>query len=278
VKPLTYQQCCSIVRKHLIPALGHIPLHKLTPDRIQAFYAQKLNDGYKPRTIKRIHSVLRQALGNAVKWNLVSRNVATLVTLPRAGRYEAQTLTVEQARHLLEVARGSDMEALLLLAVTSGMRRGELLALRWDDVDFMNGVIYVRRSVGRIVGRGFVETEPKTRSSRRKIALPDEVLVVLKMHRERQGQTRIQAGEGWHEGRLVFCNRHGEFMVEWWYTVVVFRRLLASAGLPRMRFHDLRHSMATILLAAGVHPKVVQERLGHSSIGSATLVDLRKRA
>jgi len=89
---------------------------------------------------------------------------------------------------------------------------------------------------------------------------------ILKMHRERQGQTRIKAGEGWHERGLVFCNRHGEFIVEWWYTVVVFRRLLAEAGLPRMRFHGLRHSMATILFAAGVHPKVVQERLGHSSI------------
>lgn len=230
-----------------------------------------MDDGLAPRTIKRIYSVLQQALENAVKWNLVSRNIAKLVTLPRAERYEAQTLTVEQARHLLEVARGSDMEVLLLLAVTAGMRRGKLLALRWDDIDFVNKVICVRRKVGRIVGQRYKEMEPKTRSSRRKIVLPDEVLGVLKMHQERQEEARIKVGAKWQERGLVFCNRYGEFTVEWWYTVVMFRRLLAEAGLPEMRFHDLRHSMATILLAENVLPKVVQERLGHSTI--ATTMD-----
>src|SRR5712691_10671164 len=104
----------------------------------------------------------------------------------------------------------------------------------------------VRRSVGRIVGHGFVETEAKSRSSRRKITLPDEVLGILNVHRERQGQALMEAGAKWHEQGLVFCNKYGEFIVEWWYTVVVFRKLLAEAGLPKIRFHDLRHSMATI--------------------------------
>jgi integrase len=266
VKPMTYQQCLSVIRSHLVPAFGHIPLQKLTPEKVQAVYAQKLKDGLAPRTIMRIHSVLSAALENAVRWNLVPRNIAKLVTLPRAERYEAQTLTVEQARILLETAQGSSMEALLLLAVTAGMRRGELLALRWNDVDFAKKVIYVRRTVGRVAGHGYVETEPKTRSSRRKIVLPNEVFEVLMAHRERQGQMRIKAGVKWQEQGLVFCNRYGEFMVDWWYTSSVFHKLLAKAGLPELRFHDLRHSMATILLAAGVHPKVVQERLGHSTI------------
>jgi integrase len=109
-----------------VPAFGHIPLQKLTPEKVQTVYVQKLKDGLAPRTILRIHSVLRAALENAVRWNLVSRNIAKLVTLPRAERFDAQTLTVEQARMLLETARGSHMEALLLLAVTAGMRRGEL--------------------------------------------------------------------------------------------------------------------------------------------------------
>jgi integrase len=133
-----------------------------------------------------------------------------------------------------------------------------VLALRWNEVDFAKRVIYVRRTVGRVAGRGYVETEPKTRSSRRTIVLPDEVFGVLLTHREQQEQMRIKVGAKWQEHDLVFCNRYGEFLVEWWYTSTVFHKLLAQAGLPVLRFHDLRHSMATMLLAAGVHPKVVQ--------------------
>ena len=212
-----------------------------------------------------IHAVLHQALENAVRWNLVSRNVAKLVSLPRVERYEAQTLTVEQARQLLEEARGSRIEVMILVALNTGMRRGELSALRWDDIDFENGLIFVRRTVNYVGGYGFVETEPKTKSSRRKIAVSGKLLEALKVHREQQGQMRLRAGEKWHEQGLVFCNRHGKFLFP---EVVLkqFHTLLARAGLPEMRFHDLRHTMATMLLEADVHPKKVQERLGHSTI------------
>ena len=158
-----------------------------------------------------IHAVLHQALENAVRWNLVSRNVAKLVSLPRVERYEAQTLTVEQARQLLEEARGSRIEVMILVALNTGMRRGELSALRWDDIDFENGLIFVRRTVNYVGGYGFVETEPKTKSSRRKIAVSGKLLEALKVHREQQGQMRLRAGEKWHEQGLVFCNRHGSF-------------------------------------------------------------------
>lgn len=265
VKPLTYQQCFSMAKNHLIPTIGSVPLQKLTPDKVQALYTQKLKDGLAPRTVVLIHSVLHRALENAVKWNLVPRNVAKLVTLPRIERHEGQTLTVEQARRLLELARGSNMEALLLVAVTTGMRKGELLALHWDDVNFVSKFVHVRRTVGRVAGRGWVESEPKTRASRRKIALPDEVLSVLIVHREHQAQVRAKAGIVWHERGLVFCNRYGGFLIAW-HVDKLFHKLLVKADLPKMRFHDLRHSMATILLVAGIHPKVVQERLGHSSI------------
>ena len=265
VKPLSYQQYRSLIKNHLVPGLGNVPLQKLTPEKIQALYTQKLAEGYAPKTVALIHTVLHRALENAVRWNLVSRNVAKLVTLPRVARHESRTLTVEQARCLLEVARGSYIETLLLLAVTTGMRRGELLALRWEDVDFENGVVSIRRTMNRITGRGPVETEPKTKSSRRTIVLPGRVLEALKVHREQQDQGRIKAGSEWHEQGLVFCNRYGGFMIPQ-YVGKVFHKLLAKAALPDMRFHDLRHSMATVLLAAGVHPKIVQERLGHSTI------------
>ena len=212
-----------------------------------------------------IHAVLHQALENAVKWNVVSRNVAKLVSLPRVERYEAQTLTIAQVKRLLEVARGSRIEVMLLVAVNTGMRRGELSVLRWDDIDFENGLIFVRRTVNYVGGYGFVETEPKTKSSRRKIAVSEKLLEALKVHRERQGLMRLRASEKWHEQGLVFCNRHGKFLFP---EVVLkqFHALLARAELPEMRFHDLRHTMATLLLESDVHPKKVQERLGHSSI------------
>lgn len=265
VKLLSYQQYRSVVRKHLIPVLGHIPLQKLTAEKIQALYTRRLNEGLAPRTIVLIHAVLHRALENAVKWGLVPRNVANLVTPPRVERYEAQTLTAEQVVKLLETAQESHIESLLIMAVTTGMRRGELLALHWDDVDFEKGVVYVRRTVNRINGYGMRETEPKTKSSRRRIVLPGIALEALKEHRLHQDQMRAKVGGKWREQRIVFSNRYGGFLLPE-RVGRLFHKLLIDAGLPDMRFHDLRHSAATILLVAGVHPKVVQERLGHSTV------------
>lgn len=265
VRPNTYKQYRSIVNYHLIPALGNIAVQKLTAEKVQSFYARKLDEGLAPRSIALIHAVLRKALNNAVKWGLVSRNVTRLVTLPRVERYEAQTLTVEQALKLIEVARGSRLEALLLVALATGMRRGELLALRWNDIDFEKGAVDVQHTMSYIYGYGYKESEPKTRSSRRVIVLPEVAVEALKVHREYQGQARIKAGERWQEQGIVFCNIYGGFYNPS-AVVAKFKALLKDAGLPDMRFHDLRHSAATILLMAGVHSKVVQERLGHSTI------------
>jgi integrase len=256
VKLNTYVQYRLIVRHHLIPAFGNIPVQKLTPERIRAFYQQKLDEGSNPRTVGLIHSALRRALSDAVKQGLVTRNVVSLVSPPRFDRYEAQTLTVEQAERLLEVAHGSHLDALLILALTTGMRRGELLALRWDDVDFKQSLVSVHRTMTRVGGYGYVEGEPKTRSSRRRIVLPSFAL---------------EAGDTWQGRGLVFCDGSGGFFSP---DVVLYRfgKLLSEIGLPHMRFHDLRHSAATILLVAGVHPKVVQERLGNSTIAMTLVV------
>ena len=265
VRPNTYKQFRSIVHHHLIPAFGHIAVQKLKAERIQAFYAQKLKEGLSPRSVAVIHAALHSALENAVKWGLVPRNVSKLVTRPRVERYESQTLTGEQAMKLLEVANGSRIEALLLVALTTGMRRGELLALKWDDLDLEKGVLYVQRTVSRIPGRGYMESEPKTKSSRRRIVLPAVAIEALKEHCMNQEKVRLKAGERWSERGIVFTNRHGGFLRP--DTVLgLFRQLLKDAGLPTMRFHDLRHSAATILFVAGVNPKVIQELLGHSTI------------
>jgi integrase len=263
-RPNTYNGYRSVVNAHLKPSLGHIKLQKLTVEHLQAFYAQK-QETLKPKTLAYIHAALSNALSNAVKWGLVGRNVASLVSLPHIERYEGQVLTVEQGRKLLEVAQGSRLDVMLLVALTTGMRRGELLALHWSDLNMKAGVLQVRRNLARMTGVGYVEREPKTKAGRRKIILTPVVLEALKEHQERQQRDRVKAGDRWQERGLIFCTSSGNFLSgDWVWTA--FKRLLKKAGLPDVRFHDLRHSAATVLLAAKVDLKVVSELLGHSSV------------
>jgi integrase len=246
LSPNTYKQIHSSVYHHLIPAFGHIAVQKLKAEQIQAYYAQKLKEGLSPASIGVIHAALHRALENAVKWGLISRNVSKLVTRPRIERYNSQTLTGEQAKKLLEKAKGSRIEALLLVALTTGMRRGELLALRWGDIDLEKGVLYVQRTVSHVPHYGYVESEPKTQSGRRRIVLPSVTIDALKAHRIYQDKVRLEAGEKWSDRGIVFANHSGGFLRG--DTVLdLFYQLLKDVGLPPMRFHDLRHSAATIL-------------------------------
>ncbi|HVB25872.1 MAG TPA: site-specific integrase [Ktedonobacteraceae bacterium] len=263
-RPNTYNGYRSVVKCHLIPALGHIKLQKLTVEQLQAFFANKQKK-LKPKMLALIHSVLSSALTNAIRWGLVGRNVASLVQLPSVERYEGEVLTEEQARKLLDTARGSRLDALLLVALTTGIRRGELVSLRWSDIDVGTGILHVRRNVARMDGVGYIEREPKSQAGRRKIALPHVVLEALEEHREKQEQARVKAGEKWQEKGLIFCNIYGNYF-DPDHMGVLFKKLLKKADLPDVRFHDLRHSVATILLAAKIDLKAVSEMLGHSSV------------
>jgi integrase len=266
VRLSTYQRYRTTLDRHILPELGHIPLQKLTPQHVQKFYASKLQEGLSPNTIRLIHGTLHKALKNAVRWNLVPRNICDAVSPPkRTTRREMHVLTIEQAQQLLETAIGHRLEALLTVAVATGMRRGELLALRWQDINFETSSLYICRSVSRLTGHGFVESEPKTAASRRKITLPQFALEALRVHRTRQLEARLKAGERWEDRDLVFPNIWGGFLSTN-RLFSSFIALLKDAGLPHVRFHDLRHSAATILLVMGAHPKVVQELLGHSRI------------
>lgn len=262
----SYARYRSIVDTHLIPGLGHLSLRKLRVEHLDRFYTAKQADGLAPATIHLIHNVLHRALETAVKRHYVSHNVSDDVTLPRISRREIRPLSKEQADHLLEVARGHRLETLIALAVTTGMRRGELLALRWEDIDWQHGVVAVRRTVNRYgAGVGYVVSEPKTTRGRRTIVVPAFVLDLLRVHRSQQDDLKAQAGETWQEQNLVFPSAIGTFFHPN-RLLKDFDRLLQEADLPHIRFHDLRHSAATILLSLGVHPKVVQEILGHSEI------------
>jgi len=261
----SYDRYRSLLNNHILPSLGHIQVNKLTVQQVQALYARKVNEGLSAKTIQNIHGLLHKALDNAVKWGLVSRNVCSVVSTPRLIRHEIHPLTKEQAQLLLEKVHGQGLEAILSLALVTGMRRGELLALRWQDIDFEAMSLHVSRTVNHLGRYGYVENEPKTARSRRKIMVPQFVIEVLHEHKARQAEARLKAGSKWKEQDLVFPNTSGGFI----YPDVLlnqFRKLLKNVGLPHMRFHDLRHSAATILLSMGVHVKVVQELLGHSAI------------
>lgn len=257
----------GFIRLQVIPHIGNIQLRKLTPMDLQSLYIKLLGEGKKASTLNTLHWMIHRALSDAVRWELIAKNVCKAVEPPRRVRYEFRALTIEEAQRLLTTARGHGMEALFVLALTTGMRRGELLALKWQDIDFEQGALHVRRAFTRGKGKGqrYLETEPKTEKSRRSIQLAPGTIEILKQHRLKQLEAKRQAGEDWEERDLVFCTAVGT-PLNANKVLERFGTLLKRAGLPHIRLHDLRHSFATMMLKLEVHPKIVQELLGHSRI------------
>jgi integrase len=191
----------------------------------------------------------------------------TLVDPPRVDRHEFRALTPPEARRLLAGLRGDRLAALYVLALTTGMRQGELLALRWTDLDLPARRLAVRGSLHRDPGGGWTITEPKTDRSRRQVVLAPMAVAALQRHRLRQNEERLNAGDLWEDNNLVFANQVGRPLSSQNLVQRHFHPLLERLSLPRIRFHDLRHTAATLLLAEGVHPKIVSEMLGHTEIG-----------
>ncbi|HEX6817068.1 MAG TPA: site-specific integrase [Ktedonobacterales bacterium] len=266
--PRTVTRYRSHVTSSLVPALGRIRLAKLSPQPIQALYTAKLEGGVAPGTVRQMHAVLRRALGEAARLGLVPRNVATLVKVPKPTRHEMQVLSPDEARVLLTSVEGDRLEALYVLALTTGMRLGELLALRWSDVDLhaKAPALHVRATLRYVNAGTYFFEPPKTPKSRRRIALSAKALDALRRHRARQLEERLAAGPAWKDEDLVFCTPVGRALCGNHLSGRDFQALLKRASLPRVRFHDLRHTCATLLLRRGVHPKVVSELLGHATV------------
>ncbi len=260
----TYVKYKKLIR-YIVADLGEVWLQKLTPEQVQRFYAKKRQDGLSSKTIHEIHGVLHLALKHAVRWNYVSRNVCDLIDSPRVVSRKGTPLTVEQAKKFLESIRGHRLELIVLTAIVTGMRRGEILALRWSDIDLERHVLSVLRTVDYIYPFGYVENEPKTKSGRRLIELPEFYITLLKQHKVKQTEQRLKVGEKWENRDLVFPGLTGGYMSPA-HLDDDFAKLVQKAGLPPMPFHDLRHSAATILIGMGINPKVIQELLGHSDI------------
>ena len=254
--------------RYLVAGLGEVWLQKLTSEQLQDFLQKKLDEGLSSKTVHEIHGVLRVALKNAVRRGIVSRNVCDVVDPPTIVSREAVPLSVEQARLLVKHVQGHRLEGVLAMAIVTGMRRGEILALHWSDIDFERHRLLVLHSVDYIAGYGYVVGKPKTAAGKRWVSFPAFLFDMLKQHQVQQLELQSTAKK-WVDNGLVFPNLSGGYLHPN-HMGETFRKLLIEAELPAIHFHDLRHSAATILLCMGVHVKVIQELLGHSDI-SVTL-------
>ncbi|BDG59904.1 tyrosine-type recombinase/integrase [Caldinitratiruptor microaerophilus] len=252
--------------KHIKPALGYLPLSKVNTLTINDFYAELREQGKAPATLRIVHAVLNQAMAAAVRWKLITSNPAAGADLPRVQRRQVQALTPDQAARLLEAAEGTDLYIPVLLGLTTGMRVGEICALRWDDLDFTTGTISIRHTQAVDENRRVYLKVVKTKSSARRVDLSPEVVRALREHKARQNELRLQAGPNWQDHGLVFCRADGS-PEDRSNVNKRLKTLMRRAGLPVLSSHKAwRHTAASVMLAEGVHPKVVQERLGHSSI------------
>lgn len=263
-RPRTYKSYKDVTVRHVIPFVGRYQLSKLEPIHVQYMVTELVKSG-RTRTPGYARSVLSRALNRAVKWDLVRRNVASLTDAPPSSSQEIVPLTEEQARRLLDAVRGHRLEALYRVALSLGLRRGEVLALRWEDIDFSKATLRVTGALQWVDGK-LVRTPTKTKRSNRTLPLPSILKRALLHHRQLQEEERRRLGNLWQENGLVFPSEIGTPLNP--YNLIRhFKLMLKKAGLPTtVRFHDLRHSAATLLLAQGVPLKVVSDLLGHSSI------------
>jgi integrase len=263
VRPSTFQSYSGLIQRHIVPELGRIRLAQLRPDHLQALYVQKLAAGLSQRTVQYLHGLLHRSLNKALRWGLVTRNVANQADAPSAPKQPMQTWDRAQVRRFLASLQGDRWSALYHLACGTGMRQGELLALQWQNVDLDSGTLKVVRSVQTVKGQGLVFSAPKSDKSRRLIILPALVVQALRQHRTLQAELRQQGD--WQDQGLVFTTGTGGVILPR-NLIRHFKVKAAQAGLPKIRFHDLRHTAASLLLEQNTHPKVVQELLGHSQI------------
>jgi len=265
VRPKTWRQYKQIANDYILPSLGRIKIMALRPDQIQRVYDQLLREGKGRRTVQLVHAVIHRSLAQAVKLGLLGRNPDDATSPPKPKKREVKILDQGQVHRLLIAARtrGFGRLALFHLALVTGMRQGELLALKWDDLDLTAKSLQVKRQLKRVPGGGFNFAPPKTKAGYRTIRLGDRTTTILKRYYQVQLDVKSKAGEVWQEHGLVYPSTVGTPLNPR-NVVRTFKKLLADAGLPEIRFHDLRHTAASIMLNNGIDVLIVSKRLGHS--------------
>ena len=265
----TYATHRQQVRSHIAPVLGRLKLENLRKAHVDRLYADLLRSGLAPSSVRRVHAVLRAALEEAVRGDLIPRNPAAHANKPKAIQKEIEPLDAKQARALLEAAKGDRYEALYVLCLTAGLRQGEALGLKWSDIDFDAGVLRVNRQLQRVRRDGdksgsLVFSEPKN-ASRRTVGLPPRAVRALREHRKRQLEDKLRAGFEWQDNGLVFTNSQGKPLEAQNLVNRSFKPLLKRAGLPPIRFHDLRHSCLSLLAQRGEPIRDLQALAGHAT-------------
>jgi integrase len=268
VRAKTYEGYEGLVRLYARPRIGDVPLGSLSPLGLQRLYADLLSDPKRrlsAGTVLNLHLVLTQAFSQAVRWGVMASNPASGAQPPRPRRAEPAAVDASLCERLLQATRGTRLECPVAIAMATGMRRGEILGLRWSDIDEGDTVAHVRRSI-QPTRTGLVYENPKTKRSRRSVVLPEFLGPYLERQKKDQNRRRATLGPFWCESDLVIDRGDGsalnpDTLSSGW------SGFLRRAGLPHVRFHDLRHAHATLMLSKGVHPKIVSERLGHASIG-----------
>lgn len=260
------------IDKHIKPYLSDIYLEKLTPLHLQKFYDEKLKNGridkqggLSERTVLALHRIIYSALEQAVKWQLVIRNVAKAVDPPKAKKYKAKYLTDKQTEQLIESAKNTDIYIPIMIAIYTGARRGEVLGLNWENVNLEKGTIKIVDNLCT-TKEGLIIKQPKTSSGTRTIAISNTLVEILKKHKIKQLEYKMKLGKEYKDNNMVCCYEDGRLFNPKRFSAK-FNELLKNNNLPLIRFHDLRHSHASLLVKLGVEPKIISERLGHSNIG-----------
>ncbi|MCL6447610.1 MAG: site-specific integrase [Armatimonadetes bacterium] len=271
VRKTTWDNYETMIRCHIKPAIGHIPLQKLQAGDLQGLYNQKLKEEKSSSLVHRLSLIINGALKQALKEQLVYRNVNDATELPPLKYKEIQPLTAEQVQKFLEVAEQDRLYAAYLLELGTGLRRGELLALRWQDLDLENGRVFVNQTVARVRDEnGPRKTKleynpPKTEKSKASVPIPENIVWELVKHQIRQQEEKGFFQGEYQDNGLVFCSENGGQLDPRAFTRR-YERLLKKAGIPKTSFHNLRHTFATLLLEAGEEMKTVQELLRHARL------------
>lgn len=262
IRPSTARTYDWLIHKHIIPNIGHLELAEIKPQHLQEFYTklQKAENPIANENINKIHSIIQDALNVAEEWGMIYKNVAKVVKPPSFTRNNMKIWNEKEVIKFLEVAKKDRYFMAFFLAISTGMRRGEILGLRWGDIE--KEQVFINQTLSN---RGDCFQEPKSQAGRRLIALPDETSQALKQHKKEVAQDKLLAGPLYKDHDLVISTSIGTPLNPS-NLLRTFRKLIKQADVPSIRFHDLRHTHATLMLKQGVHPKIVSERLGHANI------------